>query len=84
MDIRDQAADIIEPHINGKHRVRDRAVSVANDLATYGLLAGQHPTVSTAVTVREAAYNLMQCRLSQLVAERIADALADAGLLANH
>lgn len=84
MDVRDKAADIIEPHVEGRFRIRDRAVATADDLAESGLLAGQQPRVSPSVPVRQAAANVLQCRTSWDLADKIAAELDAAGLLANH
>jgi hypothetical protein len=77
--IRARAADIIEPHITGTFKRRDRAEGNADDLHRAGLLYGGRPSGS--VPVREQAVNILQCRQSWPDAERITADLADAGLL---
>lgn len=75
------AADLIEPHIDGAFRRPDRALGTARDLHDAGLLAGCTPRTASRLPVREAAVNVLQCRQPWSVAERIAAALDDAGLL---
>ena len=77
-------ADIIEPHIDGRFKRRDRALGAAEDLRDAGLLAcSPDHTVKFAPRLPgpEAAVNLLQCRLPWSAAEAIAAELADAGLL---
>lgn len=73
-----RAADVIEPFLHGKFKIRERAEGSARDLETHGLLLGG----TQADDVRDRAVNILQCRYSWRDAERIVDALADARLLA--
>ncbi len=82
MDVIAEAADVIEPYLHGKFRIRDRAEGSARDLHTYGLLRGGVPTGDAKLSVQERAVNILQCRQSQPVAERIVADLEAAGLLA--
>lgn len=79
--VRIRAADIIEPHLDGDFKRRDRAEGNAADLCYSGLLACHPGTLSDAVPVQEQVVNVLQCRLPWKVAERIAADLAAAGLL---
>jgi hypothetical protein len=78
--VRARAADIIEPHITGNFKRRDRAEGNADDLHRAGLLYGGRP--SGTVPVREQAVNILQCRMNWPDAEQISADLAEANLLA--
>jgi hypothetical protein len=80
IDILTRAADIIEPHITSLFKRRELAQSNAVCLDDAGLLAGGRPTGS--VPVREQVVNILGCRHSWPVAEKITADLAEAGLLA--
>ncbi len=73
------AANIIEPHIIGDYRRRDRAEGVAEDLHRAGLLVGSIPNGSACGPL--AATHVLQCRFSWAAAESIAADLAAADLL---
>lgn len=73
-----RAADLIEPHINGKFRVRDRAEGAAADLSVYNLLRGFPDPGKDA---QERAARVLSCRFGDITAERIAAELAAADLL---
>jgi hypothetical protein len=77
---RSHAADIIETHITGTFKRRERAEGNADDLHRAGLLCGGRPSGN--VPVREQAVNILQCRMNWPDAERITADLAAAGLLA--
>ncbi|MEU8158084.1 hypothetical protein AB0B94_30895 [Micromonospora sp. NPDC048986] len=77
-DVLSRAADIIEPHIGGKFKVRDRAEGAAQDLAAAGLLVGCEYRPGL---VREQAVQVLQCRHNWGVSVSIADDLIRAGLL---
>lgn len=66
------AADVIESHIDGSFKRRERAVSNAYGLADSGVLG---------MGTREQAVNVLQCRHEWKIAEQIADALWAAGLI---
>jgi hypothetical protein len=76
-DILDRAADIIEPHVTGSFKRRERAESHARTLDDYGLLGCDAPDAEVRVA------NNMQCVMSWPDAERVAAELAAAGLLAS-
>jgi hypothetical protein len=76
---RSRAADIIERHLTGTFKLRQRAEGNADDLHRAGLLYGGRP--SGTVPVREQAVNILQCRQSWPDAERITADLSAAGLL---
>jgi hypothetical protein len=76
-DIRTRAADIIEPHIAGDFKRRERAEDVAGELDYAGLLLGG----SGWSNAEERAVNQLQCRMSWPTAEKVAAELAVAGLL---
>ncbi|RKR92719.1 hypothetical protein BDK92_7197 [Micromonospora pisi] len=75
-----RVADVIEPHIDGTFKVRDRAEGMARQLYVCGLLAGGEPGRSS-LPVQEQAANVLQCVQSWTTAEQIAAELAEAGLL---
>lgn len=75
----DRAADIIEPHINGSFKRRERAEGNAADLAAAGLLNDGQPTDS--IVIKERAEAVLQCRHGWRTAEAIAAELHKAGLL---
>lgn len=77
--LRDRAADIIEPHIDGGFKRRERAEGNADDLAAAGLLNDGQPTAS--LVIRERAESVLQCRHGWRAAETIAAELHKAGLL---
>lgn len=74
-----RAADIIEPHIDGDFKRRERAEGNAADLAAAGLLNDGQPTSSTVIRARTKA--VLQCRHGWRTAETIAAELDAAGLL---
>jgi hypothetical protein len=76
-----RAAELIEPHIDGKRRRADRAHDAAQDLADAGLLAGGQTQTASRSPVRDQAAAVLQCRLSWGPAEAIAAELESAGLL---
>lgn len=76
--IRTRAADIIEPHITGDFKRRERAEDWALDLDTVGLLLGGQKAGGDA---HEQAANVLQCRTEWPTAECVAAELAAAGLL---
>jgi hypothetical protein len=76
-EIRTRAADIIEPHITGDFKRRDRAEGVAEELDDANLLAGG----CSYFDARERVVNQLQCRMSWPTAEQVAAELAAADLL---
>ena len=77
----ESVADLIEPHITGTYRRRERAVCGADTLRFHGVLVVGAQRSS--LPARERAANILQCQHSWKVAERIAADLAEAGLLAS-
>jgi hypothetical protein len=78
-DVLARVADVIEPHMTGTFKRRQRVEGAAEDLARAGLLAGGNsPSV---VTIVEQVAAVLQCRMDWPTAERIAAELAAAGLL---
>ena len=77
---RNLAADVIEPHIDGTFKRRQRAEGVARELHDAGLLYGGQVYPGTGTVQQQVAYRL-QCRMSWPTAEKVAAELAEAGLL---
>ncbi|HLL69093.1 MAG TPA: hypothetical protein VK453_25760 [Micromonosporaceae bacterium] len=75
-----RVANIIESRRQMPYRAGDLAYGAAKDLLRAGLLAGSTPT--TSLPVREAAINILQCRMPAPDAEAIATECEQAGLLA--
>jgi hypothetical protein len=75
--LRTRAADVIEPHISGSFKRRERAEGHAMTLDHDGLLGSGLPDAEV-----QAANNL-QCVMSWPEAEKVAAELAAAGLLSN-
>ena len=79
-DVLARVADIIEPHIDGGFKRRERADANAYDLHGAGLLHGGKAWPGTG-TVQERVTYTLQCRMSWKDAETVAAELAAAGLL---
>lgn len=79
-DVLARTADVIEPHITGNFKRRDRAEGNAKDLHDAGLLRGGRVYPGSGTVQEQAAANL-QCIFNWPIAEQIADELAEAGLL---
>ncbi|MEV0214334.1 hypothetical protein [Micromonospora sp. NPDC050695] len=77
----DQAADIIEPHLAGTFKLRQRAEMNARTLSTSGLLDGGWAKPQPGLSFREQAVNVLQCQQEWKTAENIAAELDAAGLL---
>lgn len=77
----DRAADIIEPHLTGTFKLRQRAEMNARTLSNSGLLAGGWAKPQPGVGFREQAVNVLQCQQEWRTAEKIAAELDAAGLL---
>lgn len=78
----DLAADIIEPHIDGDFKRRERAEGNARDLAAAGLLNGVTGGQSRSKAgIRAQVEAVLQCRQGWQTAEKIAAELDAAGLL---
>ena len=74
--LRARAADIIEPHLTGTFKRRERAEGHGTTLDHYGLLGSGLPDAEVRVA------NNLQCVMSWPEAEKVAAELAAAGLLA--
>jgi hypothetical protein len=79
--IRSRAADVIESHIGGGRKNRERAEGCAEDLHCHGLLRGGNARGTG--TIQQRAVHLLQCRQPWKTATAIVADLAAADLLNN-
>lgn len=77
-DVRRLAADLIEPHIRGDFKRRERAERIAVSLDDAGHLRGAEPRSDA----RERTAAHLHCVMDWPVAEQVAADLDDADLLA--
>lgn len=77
-DYRTQAADVIEPHVTGRFKRRERAEGIATSLDDFGLL---HATELPDQGNVDRAANHLACVMNWPTAQRCAEALYEAGLL---